>query len=53
MGNKKYHTIRLSHEAHIALVVLAAEASIRRSEQVSMMQLLSELVMAELERTRV
>jgi len=47
MVKKKYHPIKLYHEAHVALVVLAAEATIERGENVSMTQLLNELIMAE------
>lgn len=45
----KRHTVRFTQEAYIALVVLAAEASIERGRPVSLNEYMNDLLIEKLE----
>jgi len=48
----KNKNINLYPDAHAALIVLAAEKSVKEGRVVTLTEALSEIVMKELERTR-
>jgi hypothetical protein len=50
-SSMKRHTVRFSEEAYIALVVLAAEASVERGRPVSLNEYMNELLIEKLEQT--
>ena len=47
----KRHTIRFTEEAYIALVVLAAEASVKRGRPVSLNEYINDLLIEKIQQT--
>ena len=47
----KRHTIRFTKEAYIALVVLAAEASVKRGRPVSLNEYINDLLIEKIQQT--
>jgi hypothetical protein len=47
----KRHTIRFTEEAYIALVVLAAEASVKRGRAVSLNEYVNDLLIEKIKQT--
>ena len=47
----KRHTIRFTEEAYIALVVLAAEASVKRGRPVSLNEYVNDLLIEKIKQT--